>query len=78
MLLVQKPLSGGLSWPARFVSRATFIACQGTQVEETGRALEAAFGGGGWETVKSLRLDTDPDDTCWFKGEDWWLSANAA
>jgi protein-L-isoaspartate(D-aspartate) O-methyltransferase len=74
MLLVHKPPEGGLAWPARFVSRAKFIACQGRQDTETGRRLAAAFDGGGWDKVKSLRLNKKPDDTCWFKGDDWWLS----
>ena len=78
MLLVDKPRAGGLAWPARFVSRAIFIACQGKQVEATGRSLAAAFTGGGWQQVRAIRFDDRPDDTCWFAGPDWWLSTHAA
>lgn len=78
MLLVHKPREGGTAWPARFVSRATFIACQGRQDEEAGRGLAAAFARDDWQAVKSLRLGGKPGATCWFKGEDWWLSTDAA
>jgi len=78
MLLVRKPVEGGMAWPARFVGRAGFIACQARQDDETGRALAKAFAGGGWETVRSLRLNKKPDKTCWLKGDDWWLSTDPA
>ena len=77
MLLVTKPASGGLTWPARFVSRAMFIACQARQDDATGRALAKAFGSDGWDRVRSLRLDNRPDQTCWCNGGDWWLSTAA-
>lgn len=76
MLLVTRP-SHGMSWPARFVSRAGFIACTGPQDEETGRRLTAAFANGGWEQVQSLRIDDPADGTCWFAGDGWWLSTAA-
>jgi protein-L-isoaspartate(D-aspartate) O-methyltransferase len=74
MLLVQKPRQGGTAWPARFVTRATFIACQARQDQEAGRALAAAFAGGGWERVRSLHLDGRADASCWLRGDGWWLS----
>lgn len=77
MLLMRKPVEGGLAWPARFVCRAAFIACQARQDDAIGRSLAAAFAGGGFETVRSLRLDNAPNDTCWFTGGDWWLSTQA-
>ena len=77
MLLIEKPRSGGLAWPARFVTRAAFIACETRQDDATGRGLSAAFASGGWETVRAVRLDDKPDDTCWFDGGDWWLSTGA-
>jgi protein-L-isoaspartate(D-aspartate) O-methyltransferase len=76
MLLVEKPHEGGFAWPARFVSRASFIACQSHQNEEAGRGLSAAFAGGQWEAVRTLRLGGEPDATCWFNGGDWWLSTS--
>ena len=77
MLLAEKPRAGGTAWPARFVSRASFIACQGRQDDETGRGLLTAFARGDWQAVKSLRLAGEPDATCWAKGEGWWLSTKA-
>jgi protein-L-isoaspartate(D-aspartate) O-methyltransferase len=77
MLLVEKPRADGTAWPARFVSRAAFISCQGRQDEEAGRGLVAAFARGDWPSVKSLRLVGKPDATCWFDGEGWWLSTEA-
>lgn len=77
MLLLEKPLNGGLGWPARFVSRAAFIACETHQDKAMGRALSAAFASGGWRSVRSMRLDNTPDGTCWVDGGDWWLSTGA-
>jgi protein-L-isoaspartate(D-aspartate) O-methyltransferase len=76
MLLVDRPAEGGFAWPARFISRAGFIACQARQDAGTGSGLTAAFANGGSENVKSIRFDEKPDETCWFNGGDWWLSTN--
>jgi protein-L-isoaspartate(D-aspartate) O-methyltransferase len=72
MLLVRKPKQGGI-WPAKFAGRAQFIGCAGLQDEEAGNRLKDAFAGG-WESVRSLHLDSAPDQTCWFAGDGWWLS----
>jgi protein-L-isoaspartate(D-aspartate) O-methyltransferase len=77
MLVIEKPRSGGLAWPARFVARAAFVACETRQDEAIGRALSTAFAGGGCETVRSVRLDNKPAATCWLDGGDWWLSTSA-
>jgi protein-L-isoaspartate(D-aspartate) O-methyltransferase len=75
MLLVRKPHEVGPVWPARFVTRAAFIACQGGQQDaETGHGLATAFNGDDWKAVRSLRLGGHPDATCWFRGRGWWLS----
>ena len=68
MLLVKRPDHGAV-WPARFRGRAQFIGCIGLQDEEAGRRLTEAFTLG-WERVRSLRLDSAIDDTCWFAGDD--------
>jgi protein-L-isoaspartate(D-aspartate) O-methyltransferase len=78
MLLMQRPSLEGTTWPARFVSRATFIACQAAQNRETGRRLDTAFVAGGWYNVRSFRLRGEPDNTCWFDGGGWWLSTAPA
>lgn len=76
MLLITRPDQGS-AWPAKFVSRAGFIACAGLQNEETGRRLTEAFSKN-WSEVRSLRLDELPDDSCWFAGDGWWLSTTDA
>ncbi|WP_127075926.1 protein-L-isoaspartate O-methyltransferase family protein [Rhodomicrobium lacus] len=78
MLMVQKPAEGDSSaWPAHFVSRAGFVACQARQDQENGQGLAKAFLRGDFAAVKSLRLGETPDETCWFNGGDWWLSTQA-
>jgi protein-L-isoaspartate(D-aspartate) O-methyltransferase len=72
MLLITRPGQGS-AWPAKFVGRAAFIGCVGLQDEEAGRRLTEAFSKA-WESVRSLRLDGSPDDSCWFAGDGWWLS----
>jgi len=72
MLLIRRPAEGA-AWPARFVGRAQFVGCVGLQDEGTGQRLKDAFAGD-WEKVRSLHLDSAPDETCWFAGDGWWLS----
>ena len=72
MLLVRRPDQGAV-WPAQFRGRAQFIGCIGLQDEYAGRRLMEAFQLG-WERVRSFRLDSAVDDTCWFAGDGWWLS----
>jgi len=75
MLLITRP-KRGTAWPARFVSRAGFVACSGPQDPDAARRLDAAFARRAWDEVKSFRTDNPADSTCWFAGEDWWLSTN--
>ena len=72
MLLIKRPDHGSV-WPAQFRGRAQFIGCIGLQDEDAGRRLTEAFLNG-WERVRSLRLDSAVDDSCWFAGDGWWLS----
>lgn len=76
MLLLTRP-AHGLRWPARFVSRARFVCCDGRQDADAGRRLSAAFSSH-WDQVKSFRIDDARDDTCWYAGDGWWLSTAAA
>jgi protein-L-isoaspartate(D-aspartate) O-methyltransferase len=75
MLLVTKPVDGGLAWPARFVCRCGFVPLAGRQDDALGRELTRAFRGN-WQHVRTLRLDGKPDETCWVSGGDWWLSTD--
>ena len=77
MLLITRPHGRGESWPARFVSRAGFIACQGGQDDAASRRVAAAFAGHRWQEVRSLRRDGKPDATCWLAGDGWWLSTTS-
>jgi protein-L-isoaspartate(D-aspartate) O-methyltransferase len=72
MLLLKRPDHGPI-WPAKFVSRARFICCEGQQDAEAGRRLTEAFAGY-WDRVRSFRIDSSRDTTCWFAGDGWWLS----
>jgi protein-L-isoaspartate(D-aspartate) O-methyltransferase len=76
MLLLRRP-DRGSSWPARFVSRAAFVCCEGPQDGDSSKRLKEAFSGS-WDGVRSFRIDDSKDDTCWFAGDGWWLSTAAA
>ncbi len=76
MLLVTRPAMGS-AWPACFISRAMFIGCVGRQDETASRSLVDAFSKGRADDVRSLRLDGEPDATCWCAGDGWWLSTEA-
>jgi len=81
MLLVKRTVEN--SFEAKFVCQAAFIHCSGARDAATEAKLLEAFKagsitnpqrkGGLWE-VKSLRRETEPDNTCCFAGNRWWLS----
>ncbi len=62
---------------AHFICQAMFIECEGARDEITGQKLRHAFRRGRWNRVKSLRRGTQPDKSCWFAGNGWWLSTAA-
>jgi protein-L-isoaspartate(D-aspartate) O-methyltransferase len=72
MLLVTR--AGADPFDARFLCHAMFVPCFGARDEATARKLSAAFKRGDLRSVKSLRRDSQPDDTCWCAGDGWWLS----
>jgi protein-L-isoaspartate(D-aspartate) O-methyltransferase len=74
MLLMRR--TGGAAWPASFVSRAAFVACVAPQDVGASERLTTAFSGA-WNAVKSYRTD-QPDATCWYAGDGWWLSTREA
>lgn len=64
----------GETLAATFVSSVMFIPCAGARDEQTAERLSQVFARGDFKKVRSLRLDSEPDKTCWFAGGDWWLS----
>lgn len=72
MLLVSRTNEPPFS--ARFVSPAVFIPCIGGREEKAAEALTQVFHRRGTGNVNALHLGTSPDETCWFAGDDWWLS----
>lgn len=72
MLLITR--TGEDAFAARFVCPAMFIGCVGGRDEAMAAALSEAFKSPDWRRVQSLRRDGVPDDTCWCRGDGWWLS----
>ena len=74
MLLVTNRHGSGV-FEANFVTQAGFIPCLGAQDEQLRPRLKEAFALSDWKNVRSLWLaDGEPDSSCWFAGQDWWLS----
>ena len=73
MLLVTRRIAG---FAARCVCGCRFIPCIGAQYRNDAEALDRAFRRS-WSDVRSLRLDSRPDDTAWVAGDGWWLSTAA-
>ncbi len=72
MLLIKRVSSR--NFEARFLCRAAFIPCVGARDAKLEQPLSDAFQSKDINTVRSLRLNTSPDDSCWFARPDWWLS----
>ena len=67
--------TGADSCSARFVCRAQFVPCIGTQDEAASARLAVQFQTDTCESVRSLRLaPSQPDATAWVAGSGWWLS----
>lgn len=71
MLLVTR--FRGDRYSARFLVAAIFIPCAGAQ-DANSLKLAEALQRGDARHVKSLRRDSQPDDTAWHVGDGWWLS----
>ena len=76
MLLIKRIPSD--AFEAKFLCPAMFIPCAGARDDETSERLSDAFGRGDLKSVQSLRWNSPPDHTCWFAGQDWWLSSAPA
>jgi protein-L-isoaspartate(D-aspartate) O-methyltransferase len=72
MLLVTR--TDTATFAARFVCPAMFIPCVGARDEKTAQSLAVAFKRGDLANVRSLRRNSQPDETCWCAGDGWWLS----
>ena len=69
----------GSRFSVRFASRTGIIPCVGGRNPEAEARLTAALARADYTAVKSLRRPPEePDDTCWLKGEGWWLSTAEA
>jgi protein-L-isoaspartate(D-aspartate) O-methyltransferase len=75
MLLVTRTPAGGFD--ARFIMPVMFIPCVGARDPETAKELAIAFQRGDMKSVRSLRRNASPDETCWCSGQGWWLSTAA-
>jgi protein-L-isoaspartate(D-aspartate) O-methyltransferase len=76
MLLVSRNSSG--TFEAKFLCSAMFIECSGARDDQLADRLTDSFARGDSKCVRSLRLSSTPDDTCWFEGRAWWLSTGPA
>lgn len=65
-------------WRAKFISPAVFIGCVGVQDTQQSDFLAASFAKGSLDRVRSLHLQSRPDETVWHAGNDWWLSTKPA
>jgi len=72
-LLVQQLRRGVFS--ARFLCPARFFPCIGAQEPTSVDSLAQAIRSRGLAAVRSLKRSPEPpDESCWFAGDDWWLS----
>ncbi|MFO1173356.1 MAG: methyltransferase domain-containing protein [Hyphomicrobiaceae bacterium] len=76
-LLLVVRTSDPVVYGARFVTRAGFIPCAGAQSEPLAERLHAAFEDSRWADVRTLRIGSPPDKTCWLAGDGWWLSTQS-
>jgi protein-L-isoaspartate(D-aspartate) O-methyltransferase len=72
MLLITRNDTG--RFDARFVCPTMFVSCVGARDEETAQKLSVALKRGDFRSVRSLRRNSQPDETCWCAGNGWWLS----
>ncbi len=69
----------GAAFDAAFVSGTMIYHDKAGRSDAAGQRLAAAYRmspGAAWTPpqVASLRLEGEPDETCWLAGDGWWLS----
>jgi len=74
MILITRVVDSAREYAARIFSPAGFIPCLDARDERSSIALKAALSAGGGNRVRSLRRETEPDETAWCIGNGWWLS----
>lgn len=73
-LLMLRPTDSDERWQAKFISPAIFIGCVGQECKEQSDLLESSMVNGALAQVRSLHLNSRPDDSAWHIGHGWWLS----
>ena len=78
MVLVRS-IGSSTIFSAKFVCRARFLPCVGTQDDQVRSRLSDAFRRSDVDSIRSLRIEPEaPDETSWFAGRGWWLSTRLA
>jgi protein-L-isoaspartate(D-aspartate) O-methyltransferase len=68
----------GTAYAARFLCRARFVPCVGTQDEAASARLDEVFRTEVAQAVRSLRLGADkPTDTAWAIGDGAWFASES-
>lgn len=62
------------TYAATAVSRVAFIPCIGARDDATSVSLAAALERQSLHEIRSLRRDSNPDESAWCVGQGWWLS----
>lgn len=73
MLLIAKHADD--AYAARFLVAAQFVPCVGGRSVVEADRLARVFRRVAWERVRQLHRGGEPDKSCVFAGEGWWLSA---
>ena len=72
MLLIKR--RGASEYDANVVARVGFIPCIGARDEAASKSLAMALERQPVTSVRSLRRDSQPDDSAWCVGNGWWIS----
>ena len=75
MLLISRQ-DGTMIYPARSISPAAFIPCNGANNEGESLRLATALQTRPPDAIRSLRRGIPPDQTAWSVGPGWWLSTS--